>query len=128
MEMNSFYDTLEKPEQNKMDLWLGAWSLSSEPTQTQLYGETAPFNYGHFVTAKNTQLINKMNDSTSWNDATRAKTFKEWQNYMNSQAAVVGEQFNYAWQPVNNRVKGFDVSPANTEFYSNLTLTSSSMK
>lgn len=128
MEMNSFYDTLEKPEQNKMDLWLGAWSLSSEPTQTQLYGETAPFNYGHFVTAKNTQLINKMNDSTSWNDATRAKTFKEWQNYMNSQAAVVGEQFSYAWQPVNNRVKGFDVSPANTEFYSNLTLTSSSMK
>lgn len=129
MEMNSFYDTLQKPTQNKMDLWLGVWSMSSEPTESQLYGDTAPFNYGHFVTKKNTELINKMNDSTSWNDTTRAKTFKEWQNYMNSQAGVVGEQFSYAWQPVNNRVKGFNISPANDDsFYSNLTLTSSKMK
>ena len=129
LEMNSFYDILEKPSQNKMDIWLGAWSMSSEPTETQLYGDTAPFNYGHFVSAKNTELINKMNDSSSWNDATRAKTFKEWQNYMNSQAGVVGEQFTYAWQPVNNRVKGFNISPANDDtFYSNLTLTSSKLK
>jgi len=128
MEMNSFYDILQKPSQNQIDVWLGAWSLSSEPSQTQLYGDTAPFNMGHFATAKNTQLINKMNDSTAWNDATRTQTFKQWQEYMNSQAAVVGEQFNYAWQPVNTRVKGFDVSPANNEFYSNLTLTSSNLK
>ncbi|MFC6177722.1 oligopeptide ABC transporter substrate-binding protein [Companilactobacillus huachuanensis] len=128
VEMNSFYDTLQKPEQNKMDIWLGAWSLSSEPSQSQLYGDTAPFNMGHFATAKNTELINKMNDASAWNDKTRTKTFKEWQEYMNSQAGVVGEQFNYAWQPVNNRVKGFDLSPANTEFYSNLTLTSSKLK
>ncbi|MBL3531949.1 oligopeptide ABC transporter substrate-binding protein [Companilactobacillus zhachilii] len=128
VEMNSFYDTLQKPSQNKMDIWLGAWSLSSEPSQSQLYGDTAPFNMGHFATAKNTKLINQMNDSSAWNDKTRAKTFKEWQEYMNEQAGVVGEQFNYAWQPVNNRVKGFDLSPANNEFFSNLTLTSSKLK
>ncbi|GEO48297.1 oligopeptide ABC transporter substrate-binding protein [Companilactobacillus kimchii] len=128
MEVNSFYDTLQKPNQNSIDLWLGAWSLSSEPTQTQLYGETAPFNMGHFATKKNTELINKMNDSSAWNDETRTKTFKEWQEYMNDQAGVVGDQFNYAWQPVNKRVKGFDISPANDEFYSNLTLTSSKLK
>lgn len=128
VEMNSFYDTLQKPEQNKMDIWLGAWSLSSEPSQSQMYGDTAAFNMGHFVTAKNTKLINQMNDSSAWNDKTRAKTFKEWQEYMNNQAGVVGEQFNYAWQPVNNRVKGFDLSPANDEFFSNLTLTSSKLK
>ncbi|CAJ2230948.1 oligopeptide ABC transporter substrate-binding protein [Companilactobacillus paralimentarius] len=128
IEMNSFYDILQKPNQNQIDIWLGAWSLSSEPSQSQLYGETAPFNMGHFVTKKNTELINKMNDSSAWNDKTRTKTFKEWQEYMNDQAGVVGEQFNYAWQPVNNRVKGFDISPANNEFYSNLTLTSSKLK
>ncbi|KRN98915.1 oligopeptide ABC transporter substrate-binding protein [Companilactobacillus kimchiensis] len=129
IETNSFYDTLQKPSQNTMDLWLGVWSLSSEPSQSQLYGETAPFNMGHFATAKNTQLINKMNDSSAWNDKSRTKTFKDWQEYMNSQAGVVGEQFSYAWQPVNNRVKGFNISPANdVDFYSNLTLTSSSMK
>ncbi|MGI3101066.1 oligopeptide ABC transporter substrate-binding protein [Companilactobacillus alimentarius] len=128
IEPNSFYDTLQKPNQNSIDFWLGAWSLSSEPSQSQLYGDTAPFNMGHFVTKKNTELINKMNDSTAWNDKTRTKTFKEWQEYMNEQAGVVGEQFNYAWQPVNNRVKGFDLSPANNEFFSNLTLTSSKLK
>lgn len=128
MEMNSFYDVLQKPNQNQMDIWLGAWSLSSEPSQSQLYGDTAPFNMGHFATAKNTELINKMNDSTAWNEKTRIKTFKEWQEYMNEQAGVVGEQFNYAWQPVNNRVKGFSLSPANNELYSNLTLTSSKLK
>lgn len=128
MEMNSFYNVLEKPEQNEIDVWLGAWQLSSEPSQSQLYGDTAPFNYSHFASAKNTELINKMNDSTAWNDTTRTKTFKQWQEYMNSQAAVVGEQFNYAWQPVNTRVKGFDLSPANNEFFSNLTLTSSKLK
>ena len=128
MEMNSFYDVLQKPNQNQMDIWLGAWSLSSEPSQSQLYGDTAPFNMGHFATAKNTELINKMNDSSAWNEKTRIKTFKEWQDYMNEQAGVVGEQFNYAWQPVNNRVKGFSLSPANNEFYSNLSLTSSKLK
>ncbi|MGQ2376050.1 oligopeptide ABC transporter substrate-binding protein [Companilactobacillus zhachilii] len=128
MEMNSFYDTLQKPSQSKMDIWLGAWSTSSEPTETQLYGDTAPFNYGHFVTKKNSELISAMNNSASWNDTTRTKVFKEWQNYMNSQAGVVGEQFSYNWQPVNNRVKGFDFGPANNEFYSDLTLTSSKLK
>ncbi|CAJ1192173.1 oligopeptide ABC transporter substrate-binding protein [Companilactobacillus nantensis] len=128
MEMNSFYDTLQKPSQDKMDIWLGAWSTSSEPTETQLYGDTAPFNYGHFVTKKNSELISAMNNSASWNDKTRTKVFKEWQNYMNSQAGVVGEEFSYNWQPVNNRVKGFDFGPANNEFYSDLTLTSSKLK
>ncbi|MGY5340403.1 oligopeptide ABC transporter substrate-binding protein [Levilactobacillus spicheri] len=128
MEMNSFYDTLKKPKQNKMDIWIGAWSTSSEPSQSQLYGESAAFNMGHFVTKKNTQLINAMNDNSAWNDTKRTKTFKEWQKYMNEQAAVVGNKFSYAWTPVNKRVKGFNVSPANNEFYSNLTLTSSKLQ
>ncbi|HJE46025.1 oligopeptide ABC transporter substrate-binding protein [Levilactobacillus namurensis] len=128
MEMNSFYDTLQKPKQDKMDIWAGAWSVSSEPSQSQLYGDTAAFNMGHFVTKKNTELINKMNDSSAWNDTTRTKTFKDWQKYMNEQAAVVGGKFSYAWAPVNKRVKGFNVSPANNEFYSNLTFTSSKLQ
>ncbi|GEO67241.1 oligopeptide ABC transporter substrate-binding protein [Levilactobacillus spicheri] len=128
MEMNSFYDTLQKPKQNKMDIWIGALSTSSEPSQSQLYGESAAFNMGHFVTKKNTQLINAMNDNSAWNDTKRTKTFKEWQKYMNEQAAVVGNKFSYAWTPVNKRVKGFNVSPANNEFYSNLTLTSSKLQ
>lgn len=128
MEMNSFYATLQKPAQNTMDIWHGSWSLGSEPSPMQLYGETAAMNMGHFVSKKNTELLNKINDNASWDDAVRAKTFKEWQTYMNEEAAVVPVAFRYAWNPVNTRVKGFDVSPANSDFWSNLSFTSANLK
>ena len=57
MEMNSFYATLQKPKQTSIDVFLAAWSLSTEPTPTQIYGVDAPFNMGHFATKKNTALM-----------------------------------------------------------------------
>ncbi|MCI1700759.1 oligopeptide ABC transporter substrate-binding protein [Liquorilactobacillus nagelii] len=128
MEMNSFYDTLQKTKQNKIDVYDASWGLSSEPTPTAIYGETATYNMGHFVSKENTKLMNEMNSSKSWNSAYRVKIFKQWQQYMNKQAAYAPDNFSYDWEPVNKRVKGFDVSPANNEFWSNLSLTSSSMK
>lgn len=123
MEMNSFYSTLQAPKQNKIDVWAGAWSVSSEPTPTQIYGKDATFNMGHFVSAKNTQLMNDMNSNKAWNENYRIKAFKQWQAYMNQQAAVGPDSFSYAWAPVNKRVKGYNINPANNEFWSNLSLT-----
>ncbi|WP_125583504.1 oligopeptide ABC transporter substrate-binding protein [Levilactobacillus cerevisiae] len=128
MEMNSFYSTLQSPKQSKIDVYAAAWGLSSEPTPTQLYGEDAAYNMGHFVSKKNTQLMNDMNNNKAWNETYRANAFKKWQEYMNDQAAVAPGSFSYNWGPVNKRVKGFDMSPKNTEFWSNLSLTSSSLK
>ncbi|KRN26873.1 ABC-type oligopeptide transport system, substrate-binding protein [Liquorilactobacillus mali] len=128
MEMNSFYDTLQKPVQNKIDIYVAAWGLSSEPTPTQLYGVDAVYNMGHFVSKKNTELLNEMNGSKAWNSNYRVKVFKEWQQYMNKQAAYAPDTFSYTWGPVNKRVKGYDVSPKNNEFWSSLSLTSTSMK
>jgi len=128
MEMNSFYSTLQSPKQSKIDVYAAAWGLSSEPTPTQLYGEDTTYNMGHFVSKKNTELMNKMNNNKAWNDAYRTKAFKEWQEYMNDQAAVAPGSFSYNWGPVNKRVKGFDMSPKNNEFWSSLSLTSSSLK
>lgn len=123
MEMNSFYSTLQAPKQNKIDVYSAAWSLSSEPTPTQLYGADATFNMGHFVSAKNTKLMNEMNSEKAWNDAYRVKVFKEWQAYMNDQAAVAPGSFGYGWAPVNQRVKGYNIAPDNNEFWSSLSLT-----
>ncbi|MDF8367669.1 oligopeptide ABC transporter substrate-binding protein [Weissella paramesenteroides] len=128
MEMNSFYDTLQKPKQNKIDIFAAAWSLSSEPTPTQLYGADAPFNMGHFVTKKNTQLINDLNSDKAWDDKYRTDKFKEWQEYMNDQAAYVASDNSYQWVPVNKRVKGFDLSNGNNYFWNDLSLTSSKLK
>ncbi|HJE98192.1 MAG TPA: ABC transporter substrate-binding protein [Ligilactobacillus acidipiscis] len=129
MEMNSFYDTIQKPKQNKVDIYAAAWSTSSEPTPTQLYGEDAPFNMGHFVSKKNTQLMNDMNNEKAWNDSYRKDKFKEWQEYMNDQAAYVASDNSYQWGPVNKRVKGYDVSPSHTtDFWKDLSLTSAKLK
>lgn len=128
MEMNSFYSTLQKPSQNKIDVFLGAWSVSSEPTPTQIYGVDAPYNMGHFATKKNTQLLNSLNSEKAWNSKYRAQQFKKWQEYMNSQAAYGPELFSLAWSPVNNRVKGYNVKAENNEFWSNLSLTAANPK
>ncbi len=128
MEMNSFYSTLEKPKQNQIDIWLAAWSTSSEPTPTQIYGVDAPFNMGHFASKKNTQLLNSLNSDRAWNGKYRAKQFKKWQEYMNDQAAYAPEQFSTAWSPVNHRVKGYSVKGSNNEFWSNLSLTAANPK
>ncbi|WP_124975787.1 oligopeptide ABC transporter substrate-binding protein [Ligilactobacillus salitolerans] len=128
MEMNSFYDLLQKPKQNKVDIFAAAWSLSSEPTPTQLYGADAPLNMGHFVTKKNTQLLKEMNSERAFDDSYRAEKFKEWQEYMNEQAAYVATDNSYQWSTVNKRVKGFDLRVDNNEFWSSLSLTSAKLK
>lgn len=128
MEMNSFYSTIQKPKQNKIDVFLGAWQTSSEPTPTQLYGVDAPYNMGHFATKKNTQLMSTLNNNKAWNTKYRVKQFAKWQKYMNQQAAYVPEQFSLSWSPVNNRVKGYSVKASDNEFWSNLSLTAANPK
>lgn len=129
MEMNSFYSTIQKPKQDAIDIWNAAWSTSSEPTPTQIYGADAPYNYGHFATKKNTQLLNSLNNEKAWNAKYRAQQFKKWQQYMNDQAAYAPEEFNLSWTPVNTRVKGYSVTTEGTnEFWSNLSLTATNPK
>ena len=103
--------------------------FSSEPTPTQLYGQNAPYNMGHFVSKENTKLLNNMNNSKSWNDKYRAKQFKDWQVYMNKETAYAPDAFSLSWEPVNKRVKGYSVKPADGDnSFSNLQLTQENTK
>ncbi|MCK8606779.1 ABC transporter substrate-binding protein [Apilactobacillus ozensis] len=125
MDMNKFYAILEKPKQDQFDVFSGAFGTASEPTPTGFYGSGASFNMAHFATKKNTQLLNDMNNDKAWNDSYRAKQFKDWQTYMQEQAAYIPTSMGLNWYPVNKRVKGYDIRPGNNEFWSNLSLTSS---
>ncbi|AEN98521.1 oligopeptide ABC transporter substrate-binding protein [Lactobacillus sanfranciscensis] len=129
MEFNSYTSAIQKPDQKNIDVWNGAWSLSSEPTPTQIYGQNAPYNMGHFVSKENTKLLNNMNNSKAWNDKYRAKQFKDWQAYMNKEAAYAPDAFSLSWVPVNKRVKGYSVKPADGDnSFSNLQLTQENPK
>lgn len=125
MDMNKLYAILQKPKQNEVDVFSGNFSTNAEPTPTGLFGAGASFNMGHFATDKNTELLNNMNNDKSWNDSYRAKQFKDWQTYMQNQAAYVPTSMSLSWTPVNKRVKGYDARPTDTEFWSNLSLTNS---
>lgn len=129
MEFNSFASAIQKPDQKNIDVWNSAWSLSSEPTPTQIYGQNAPYNMGHFVSKENTKLLNNMNNSKAWNHKYRAKQFKDWQAYMNKEAAYAPGAFSLSWEPVNKRVKGYSVKPADGDnSFSNLQLTQENPK
>ncbi|GLB46501.1 peptide ABC transporter substrate-binding protein [Philodulcilactobacillus myokoensis] len=128
LEFNKQYSILEKPKQNQIDVWQGAFSVSAEPTPTGEYGASATFNMGHFATKRNTQLLNNMNNSKAWNNNYRTKQFKDWQTYMANQAAYVPTSMEMNWNPVNQRVKGYSLATDNNEFWSNLALTASNPK
>ncbi|MCF6164579.1 Oligopeptide ABC transporter periplasmic oligopeptide-binding protein OppA [Furfurilactobacillus rossiae] len=129
MEMNSFYDAVQAPKPPKnVDFFEAAWSTGTEPTPT-MYTADAPFNMGHFVSKKNTQLIKDMNNQKAFNDSYRKTQFNDWQEYMNQQAAYVPESESLNWTPVNHRIKNFTDDPAhsNTQ-YAELGATTSNPK
>nr|WP_318530498.1 ABC transporter substrate-binding protein [Apilactobacillus quenuiae] len=125
MDGNKLIAITLKPKQNQVDVYDGGFSVASEPTPTGLYGKSSPFNSSHFVTKKNTEFMSNMNNSKAWNDSYRTKQFKDWQTYMQEQAAYVPVAMSMSWKPVNKRVKGYDSTPTVNEFWSKLSLTSS---
>ncbi|MYV17125.1 oligopeptide ABC transporter substrate-binding protein [Furfurilactobacillus milii] len=114
MEMNAFYDAIQSPKPPKnVDFFEAAWQVSSEPTPT-MYEANAPFNMGHFATKKNTQLIENMNNNKAFSNSYRKTQFKDWQAYMNQQAAYIPESEGLTWTPVNHRIKNYSTSAADS--------------
>ena len=118
MEMNSFYDKVQN-DSSSVDMFMGSWSLSSEPSQNDLYGEKAPFNMERFVTAKNTQLLNDMDSEKAFNNKYRVDKFHEWQQYMHDEAYVLPMVNAYQVTAVNNKLTGYSTKPsaANSLWY-----------
>lgn len=110
-EFNSFYDKLENDAKG-VDVFLGSWSLSSEPSVNDLYGPNASFNYSRFNTARNNQLIVDMDSQKSFNTNYRVKKFHEWQTYMNKEAYVVPVSQSYQVIAVDKKLTGYSMRPS----------------
>lgn len=128
IDQNSLIATLLRHKQTSVDVYRIYFGMNPEPTPTGFFSRQSSFNLSHFVTKKNTKLLNEMNDSASFSKAHRAKVFKEWQKYMNKEAVYVPEFYTPDWTAVSHRVKGFSMSPADNNLWSNLSLTSSKIK
>ena len=118
IEFNSFYDKVQNDSKD-VDVFMAAWSLSSEPSPNDLYNEKAPFNFTRFVTKKNSQLLEEMDSQKAFNTKYRVDKFHEWQKYMNDEAYVVPTTNAYSIQAVNSKITGFSLKPsdANSLWY-----------
>lgn len=128
LEFNSLVATLLKPKQNSINIYRIEFGLNAEPTPIGFFGDQSNFNMGHFVSKENNKLMAEMNNKKSFKMPYRIKIFKKWQRYMNKQAAYAPEFFNITWTPVNHRLKGYSLSPADNYLWSNLELTAKSPK
>ncbi|NRO21440.1 oligopeptide ABC transporter substrate-binding protein [Lactobacillus helveticus] len=118
IEFNSFYDKIQNDSKD-VDVFMAAWSLSSEPSPNDLYNEKAPFNFTRFVTKKNTQLLGEMDSQKAFNHKYRVDKFHEWQKYMNDEAYVVPTSNSYAIDAINSKITGYSLKPsdANSLWY-----------
>ncbi|WP_251716155.1 oligopeptide ABC transporter substrate-binding protein [Lactobacillus agrestimuris] len=111
IEFNSFYDKVQNDSPN-VDMFLGAWSLSSEPSPADLYGKNAPMNYSRFTTPENQKLLDEIDSEKAFDNKYRVDKFHEWQKYMFDQAYVVPVSNNYSITAVNKNITGYSLKPS----------------
>lgn len=110
-EFNSFYDKVQHDAPG-VDMFLAAWSLSDEPSQTQMYSEGTMSNYSRFVTPENNKLIAEMDSQKAFDHNYRVQKFHEWQKYMNDEAYVIPAINSYSINAVNSKLTGYSLKPS----------------
>lgn len=111
IEFNSFYDKVTN-DNPSVDVFMGAWGLSSEPTQDDLYGPKAPYNLTRFATSENTKLLKEMGSAKAFNHSYRVQKFHEWQQYMQKEAFVVPLTNSYSIDAVNSKLVNYSTKPS----------------
>lgn len=111
IEFNSFYDKVQNDDPS-VDVFMAAWSLSSEPTQDDLYGDKAPYNFTRFATSENTKLLKEMGGAKAFNHSYRVQKFHEWQQYMQKEAFVIPLNNAYKITSVNNKLINYSTKPS----------------
>ncbi|MDR3241451.1 MAG: ABC transporter substrate-binding protein [Lactobacillaceae bacterium] len=124
------WSKLVQSNDQEWDITQGAWSLSSEPSEQDLFSKEAPFNFGHFTSDKLTAALDAV-DSQKSMDATYRKTaFDKYQTLMNDEAYVIPDSYAYKYSPVNKRVVGYSFQYGtfqSNEWYAKLAVSSNTL-
>ncbi|MBS4175476.1 oligopeptide ABC transporter substrate-binding protein [Bacillus sp. FJAT-49736] len=109
-EFNSFYKMVEEDDP-KVDIFAAGWNTGTDVDPYGLYGKNVPFNYVHFVSDKNDQLLEDGHSEAAFDKEYRKKVYNEWQTYMNDEMPLIPGLFSYSLTAVNNRVKDYSLDP-----------------
>ena len=110
-EFNSFYDKVQHDDP-KVDVFMAGWTLSTEPSQEQMFSEGTMSNYSRFVTPENTKLIKEMDSQKAFDHKYRVDKFHEWQKYMNDEAYVIPMYNEYQIDAVNSKLVNYSLKPS----------------
>ncbi len=104
--------------------WVRGLLLQNQLMWQLIILKTSAYNFGHFVTKENTELINSLSSEKAFDENYRRKQLYKWQEYMNKEAFIVPMTFTHSTISVSKDVKGMtlDVSDSDT-LWSNVALT-----
>lgn len=114
IEFQAFYDLI-KADDPQIDIYQAAWGTGSDPNPTGLYGEDASFNYTRYVNEENTELLDKINSSESFDPEFKFQAFRDWQEHMFENVPVIPTLWRKEVFAVNNRVKNYDITYGTTD-------------
>jgi peptide/nickel transport system substrate-binding protein len=123
-DFNTWVEIATSPKNDDWDLTDGAWSLSAEPSQQDLFSASAPYNFSHFTSDKLTELLNDIDSEKAQDPDYRKKAFVEYQKYVNEEAFIIPTGFNISYTPVNKRVVNATLDYGENEFWAKLAVSS----
>lgn len=109
-EFNSFYEMVEKDDP-KIEVFAAAWGTGSDPDPSGIWSKNAPFNYVRWVNDENDQLLKDGISPDSFDEKHRQEIYNKWQKLVNEEVPVIPTLFRFGLDGVNNRVKGYDITP-----------------
>ena len=106
LESNSFFEKLQSNNKG-FDIWMAGWSVASSLDLNGIYGNHSKFNIANLASARNNELIDKVNSLEALKDPEyRLNAIKEWENnYMENELGFLPLWFSYELFPINKRVK-----------------------
>jgi len=112
IEFNSFYDKVQADDSG-VDVFMAAWATGTNPSPAGLYSKKAEFNFSRYTSDKLEKTLENIDSPVAFDVKYRAKEFRDWQEYMADEAAVIPIQFRYSIIPVNKRVKSYNIDYVN---------------
>lgn len=109
----------------EFDIWMGAWSTSSEPTDVaNTYTTSSAYNISHFTTKTNTELIDSLHSEKAFDENYRLNQFYKWQRYMNKEAYIIPLTFTRSTVTVSKNVKNMALDVKKSyDLWDNIALT-----
>lgn len=111
IESNNFYEKVQTDDP-EIDVFAAGWGVGYDPNPSNLFGETAKFNFSRYVNDEGTAIMKKISSTEAFDEAKNVEFYKEWQAYAKDKAFLIPTLVGDSVTAVNKRVKYYDTSIA----------------